>query len=80
MSEKATNRQEEKFKKKFGWICPVCKKFDLASTEERMGAPEHVPYRGIDIGKCKGNMIDAYSKSELERLKEKLIEGCDGDE
>lgn len=42
------------------WYCPVCGKFDLMDSEEPMARPEHVPYRGIDIGTCKGEMIPLY--------------------
>jgi len=42
------------------WYCPVCKKFDLADIEKPMAKPEHVPYRGVDIGSCNGEMIPLY--------------------
>jgi len=39
-----------------GWYCDVCGKSDYTETERPMAGPEHVPYRGIDIGSCKGLM------------------------
>ena len=45
------------------WYCPVCKKFDLADAKEPMAKPEHIPYRGVDVGSCKGVMIPLYDCS-----------------
>ncbi len=39
------------------WGCPVCKKFDWADAPTPLAKPEHIPYRGVDLGTCKGKMI-----------------------
>jgi hypothetical protein len=38
-------------KKPVSWTCPVCGKTDYADSKENLAAPEHVPYRGVDIGR-----------------------------
>jgi len=47
------------------WACPVCKKVDFKSEIEQSARPEHISYRGIDIGSCTGNMIPLYSLSNI---------------
>ena len=54
------------------WYCPVCKKFDLADVEKPLATPEHIPYRGIDIGECKGKIIPLYPKENAKELTEIL--------
>ena len=39
------------------WECEVCGKSDRSDVKEALAKPEHVPYRGVDIGICKGKMI-----------------------
>ncbi len=50
--------------KHVAWYCPICKKFDFVDSEEVLCKPEHIPYRGVDIGSCKGRMIKLYVKVE----------------
>ncbi len=42
------------------WACRTCNKIDWADTDEKLAKPEHIPYRGIDLGECKGTMIQLY--------------------
>jgi len=46
------------------WYCATCFKFDYKGTEEAFATPEHIPYRGADIGTCKGKMIALRLKDE----------------
>jgi hypothetical protein len=39
------------------WACPVCKKWDTSIHKEPMAKPEHIPYRGIDLGECPGTFV-----------------------
>lgn len=43
-----------------GWVCRICLKVDFADTEEQLAKPEHVAYRGVDLGKCKGKFLPFY--------------------
>jgi len=52
------------------WYCPVCNKFDLSSAVELMAIPEHIPYRGVDIGKCKSDMIKLYTAESIVKTNE----------
>lgn len=52
-------------KKLYLFFCPVCYKFDFPSGEP-LAKPEHIPYRGIDVGECKGKMIKLYIIEEIE--------------
>ncbi len=38
------------------WVCPVCGLIDHSDTEKALAFPNHVPYRGSDIGHCVGQM------------------------
>ena len=51
--------------KKVAWYCPVCHKFDLADIKEQLAKPEHISYRGIDLGNCKGKMIPLVSLDDM---------------
>ena len=42
----------EKDKKPIAWGCKTCNKIDWADKEEQTAKPEHVCYRGTDIGVC----------------------------
>lgn len=47
------------------WACRTCGKIDWADTNEQLAAPEHVSYRGVDIGTCAANggkMVPLYSE------------------
>ena len=46
------------------WGCRACNKIDWVDDNEAKAMPEHIPYRGMDIGKCKGKMIKLYSLNE----------------
>lgn len=46
--------------KHYAWYCPLCKKIDLVDTKEYEASPEHIPYRGMDIGDCSETMIKLY--------------------
>ena len=45
------------------WACRVCGKTDWADDEKAGASPEHIPMRGIDIGKCPGVMVPLFSES-----------------
>ncbi len=57
---------EEMNKRPYMWYCPVCKKYDLAGVKENLASPEHIPYRGVDIGSCKEEMIPLYKHEQIE--------------
>lgn len=40
------------------WKCDTCGKEDDDTTNESKASPEHQSYRGVDIGTCKGEMIE----------------------
>jgi len=42
------------------WACRTCNKVDWEIEEECMARPEHVSYRGVDIGTCEGKFIPLY--------------------
>lgn len=48
-------------RKPVAWGCRTCFKFDWADCAEPLADPEHVPYRGVDIGKCPGKMVPLYT-------------------
>ena len=50
------------------WYCPTCGKWDSPRVSEPMAAPEHQPYRGVDIGTCKGTMIFLYSEEDIQEI------------
>ena len=52
------------------WACRTCGKVDWADTDEQLAKPEHVAYRGVDIGTCKGRMIPLYSDESIRRVNE----------
>ena len=54
---KATNDS-----KPIAWACRKCNKVDWNDTEEQLAQPEHVSHRGIDIGKCDGEMIPLFKR------------------
>jgi len=45
----------------YAWVCRTCGKIDFADIKEQTAQPEHVSYRGVDIGTCKGKMIPLYA-------------------
>ena len=49
------------------WACRKCGKFDWADTDEQLAQPEHVSYRGIDLGTCGGQMVPLYSEEDIAR-------------
>lgn len=45
--------------------CRVCNKFDWKDRNvPPLAKPEHVSYRGVDIGSCKGVMIPLFAEKE----------------
>jgi len=42
------------------WGCKTCNKIDWADSKEQLAKPEHVSYRGIDLGSCDGEFIPLY--------------------
>ncbi len=50
-----------KKQKPVAWGCKTCNKFDWAGIKKQLAAPEHISYRGVDIGSCNGEMIPLYS-------------------
>ncbi len=48
------------------WFCPTCGKWDSPRVSKPMATPEHRPYRGIDLGTCKGTMITLYSMEDIQ--------------
>ena len=52
-----------KDKKPIAWGCRTCNKIDWADKEEQTAKPEHVCYRGTDIGECDGEMIPLYGET-----------------
>jgi hypothetical protein len=63
-----------KAKKPFAWACKTCNKIDWADTNEQLAKPEHISYRGVDLGTCKGEMIPLYLDFPFRIEKEMLIE------
>lgn len=51
-------------KRPVSWKCPVCGKSDYADTDENTAAPEHIPYRGVDVGSCDGVMVAIYAEKQ----------------
>lgn len=49
-----------RYRKIVAWACKTCNKVDWADSKEQLAKPEHVPYRGIDLGTCKGKFIPLY--------------------
>lgn len=47
-------------RKPTAWGCRTCNKIDWYDSEKSLAAPEHVSYRGCDIGCCKGTFIPLY--------------------
>lgn len=47
------------------WLCPICLKVDFPDIKESLAFPEHVSYRGCDIGNCKGTMIPMYTEEAI---------------
>jgi hypothetical protein len=52
------------------WICKKCLKMDFPEIEESLAKPEHIPYRGVDIGTCGNPMIPVYSKEDILKANE----------
>lgn len=48
-------------KQPIAWACKTCGKIDWADSKEQKAQPEHISYRGIDLGECKGKMIPLFS-------------------
>lgn len=44
------------------WGCKTCNKIDWVDTKEQLAKPEHLSYRGVDIGTCKGKFIPLFDK------------------
>lgn len=49
------------------WACRLCGKADWSDTDEQLAKPEHVSYRGVNIGTCKGKMVPLYSVLDIQR-------------
>ena len=49
-------------KKPIAWACRTCNKVDWADAKEQLAKPEHVSYRGVDLGTCTGKMIPLYAE------------------
>lgn len=47
-------------RKPIAWGCKTCNKIDWADSKEQLAKPEHISYRGIDLGNCKGKFIPLY--------------------
>lgn len=47
-------------RKPVAWGCRTCNKIDWRDSEKSLAAPEHVAYRGYDIGCCKGVFVPLY--------------------
>lgn len=58
----------------YAWVCRKCNKFDFADVEEQLAKPEHVSYRGVDLGTCKGKMIPLYTLEQLEPEEKEWLE------
>jgi len=50
------------------WHCSICGKWDSPKISKPMATPEHRPYRGVDIGTCKGTMILLYSEEDIQEV------------
>ena len=48
-------------RKPIAWACRTCSKIDWADSESNLAKPEHISYRGADIGTCKGVMVPLYA-------------------
>lgn len=49
------------------WACKTCGKVDWDDTRQQLAKPEHVSYRGFDIGSCKGKMVPLYSEDAIRK-------------
>ena len=52
------------------WACRKCGKADWADDKEQRAKPEHVSYRGVDLGECVGRggiMIPLYSEEDIRK-------------
>jgi hypothetical protein len=47
-------------KEPIAWACRTCNKIDWVDSKEQLAQPEHVSYRGVDIGNCVGKMVKLY--------------------
>lgn len=57
-----TMMTEELVMRHIAWGCRTCNKIDWVDNEAACAKPEHVPYRGVDIGICSGKMEKLYSE------------------
>ena len=55
---------DDKSGKPIAWACRTCNKIDWSDSDAQLAEPEHVSYRGVDIGTCNGKMIPLYGESE----------------
>lgn len=55
-------RSREMHSLPYAWVCRTCGKIDFVDVKEQTAQPEHVSYRGVDIGTCKGKMIPLYTE------------------
>jgi len=46
------------------WGCRTCNKIDWVNNSKQLAKPEHVAYRGIDVGTCKGEMIKLFKERD----------------
>ena len=53
-------------KEPIAWGCKTCLKFDWKHIKKQLAKPEHIAYRGCDIGGCNGKMIPLYDLTERE--------------
>jgi hypothetical protein len=49
------------------WACKRCNKIDWSDVNEQLAKPEHVSYRGVDIGTCSGKMVPLYSVDDIKQ-------------
>ena len=54
------------------WHCDRCHELDC-SERKFNAAPNHIPYRGVDIGECKGIMKEYIEKEVVRQAIDKVI-------
>lgn len=53
------------------FACRTCNKVDWMHTKEQTAKPEHVSYRGVDLGDCPGKMVRLYGLRRPDEMEER---------
>ena len=61
------------------WACRACNKISWADVDGNDASLEHVSYRGMDIGTCKGKMVKLALWEDLKLANEMLEERGEDD-